>query len=447
MRYYIETYGCQMNVSDSELVAGLLERSGYRRATRVDDAQIILLNTCAIREKAEETVHSRLGRLARLKENDPSVLIAVLGCMAKNLADSLLESRPYVDMVLGPDSYRRLPGLLRQRRSGKNHIVDTRLSRFEVYNDLFPSRQKGVNTWISIMRGCDRFCTFCVVPFTRGRERSRSVESIVAEAEEAVRQGFVEVTLLGQNVNSYQHDDARFPDLLEAVAAVAGVRRIRYTSPHPSDVDGRLLEVMAAHDNICKSVHLPLQAGADRILRRMNRSYTSAEYLQLVERIRAVMPACTISTDIIVGFPGETEAEFQETLRVVERVGFDTAFTFKYSIRPGTKAAEYEDQVPAAVKQERLERLIAVQKAITLERNRDCVGRVMEVLVEKESKKSSFQWAGRTDGNKWVVFDKESARIKDFVCVQVDSTHGVALKGHIVIPVNLSGQEAYHAAA
>ncbi len=447
MRYFIKTFGCQMNVADSELVAGLLERSGHRRAARIDDAQIILFNTCAIREKAEKTIHNRLGQLARLKANDPSILIGVLGCMAKHLSDGLLESKPYVDMVLGPDSYRRLPQLIQDREAEQEHIVDTRLSRFEVYDDLFPSRREGVNAWISIMRGCDKFCTFCVVPFTRGRERSRSAARIVAEVEEAARQGFVEVTLLGQNVNSYRHNEDRFPDLLGSVAAVSGVKRFRYTSPHPSGVDDRLLEVMAAHDNICKSIHLPLQAGADRVLRRMNRSYTRAEYLRLVERIRAAMPECTISTDIIVGFPGETEAEFQETLQVVEQVGFDTAFTFKYSIRPGTKAAEYEEQVPAAVKQGRLEQLIAVQKAITLARNRACVGRVMEVLVEKESKKSSSQWAGRTDSNKWVVFDKESARIKDFVYVHIDSTHGVALKGHIVTPVNFSGQEAYHAVA
>jgi len=231
------------------------------------------------------------------------------------------------------------------------------------------------------------------------------------------------------------------------VAAVPGLRRIRYTSPHPADVDNRLLEVMTAHENICKSIHLPLQAGADRVLRRMNRTYTRGEYLRLVERIRSIIPACTISTDVIVGFPGETEAEFQETLEVVEQVRFDTAFTFKYSVRPGTKAAEYEGQVPAVIKQERLERLIAAQKAITLERNQACVGRMEEVLVEKESKKSSSQWAGRTDGNKWVVFNKQGARIKDFVKVHIDASHGVALKGHIVNVVNLSDQEACHAAA
>ena len=335
-----------MNVADSEWVAGLLDKSGYRRTQRLEDAKIILINTCAIREKAEETVHSRLGRLAELKQKDPSILIGVLGCMAKNLADSLLESKPYVDLVLGPDSYRRLPEIIRQRQAGQGRSVDTQLSRFEVYDDLFPTRQSGVNAWLSIMRGCDKFCTFCVVPFTRGRERSRSVESLLAEAEDAIDQGFVELTLLGQNVNSYRHGEARFPDLLTALAAVEGLRRIRYTSPHPSDIDRRLLDVMAAHPNICKSIHLPLQSGADRILRRMNRTYTQGEYLALVARIREVLPDCSLSTDIIVGFPGETEGEFLATLEVMEQVKFDSAFTFKYSVRPGTKAAEYHDQVP-----------------------------------------------------------------------------------------------------
>ena len=431
-----------MNVADSEWVAGLLDKSGYRRTQRLEDAKIILINTCAIREKAEETVHSRLGRLAELKQKDPSILIGVLGCMAKNLADSLLESKPYVDLVLGPDSYRRLPEIIRQRQAGQGRSVDTQLSRFEVYDDLFPTRQSGVNAWLSIMRGCDKFCTFCVVPFTRGRERSRSVESLLAEAEDAIDQGFVELTLLGQNVNSYRHGEARFPDLLTALAAVEGVRRIRYTSPHPSDIDRRLLDVMAAHPNICKSIHLPLQSGADRILRRMNRTYTQGEYLSLVARIREVLPDCSLSTDIIVGFPGETEGEFLATLEVMEQVKFDSAFTFKYSVRPGTKAAEYHDQVPEEVKQARLKRLLELQKPISLRRNRAYVGRIVEVLVEKESKKSDRQWAGRTDSNKWVVFDKESARIKDFVDVHIDSSYGVALKGHLVAP-----SEAYHAVA
>lgn len=447
MRYFLETYGCQMNVADSELVAGLLDAAGYRRSAHVEQANVVLLNTCAIREKAEETVYHRLDQLARLKRDDPSILIGLLGCMAKNLADSLLETHPWVDVVLGPDSYRRLPEILEQRRTSQDHVVDTRLSRFEVYDDLFPSRAGGVNAWISIMRGCDKFCTFCIVPFTRGRERSRSLESILAEAESAVARGYPEVTLLGQNVNSYRHDDVRFPELLEAVAATPGLRRIRYTSPHPSDVTRRLLEVMAAHENICKSIHLPLQSGADGILRRMQRTYTRFEYLRLVAEIREVLPDCTLSTDIIVGFPGETEEDFLATLSVVREVGYDSAFTFKYSPRPGTKAAEYGDQVAPEVQQERLERLIALQREIGLDRNQMAVGRVLEVLVEKESKKSSAQWAGRTNGNKWVIFDKGDARVGDFLDVWIDSAWGIVLKGHILTPAAQAGEEAYHAVA
>lgn len=440
--YYIETYGCQMNVADSELVAGLLDKSGYRRTTEMADAQVILLNTCAIRANAEETALHRLDNIAHLKRKDPAVLIGLLGCMAKNLADAVLEERPYVDIILGPDSYRKLPEMLAQRQISSEHLVDTQLSRFEVYEDLYPSRQDGVNAWISIMRGCDKFCTFCVVPYTRGRERSRSVGSVVAEAAQAVAKGFPEVTLLGQNVNSYLHDGQSFPGLLEAVAQVAGVRRIRFTSPHPSDVDERMLQVMAAHDNICPSIHLPLQAGADRILKRMQRTYTRDEYLALVDRIRRAIPHVALTTDIIVGFPGETRAEFEETLQVIEQVQFDSAFMFKYSLRPGTKAAEYQDQVPEEEKQARLETLIELQRGCTTLRNRTEVGREVEVLVEKVSKKSPLQWAGRTPQNKWVVFNRGDVMPGDFVNVHIDSAHGVTLQGHVI-----TTPETYHAVA
>ena len=441
-RYYIETYGCQMNVADSQVVAGLLDQHGYQRTEQLHEADVILLNTCAIREKAEETVRNRLDNLASLKRKNPAILIGLLGCMAKNLADSILESRPYVDLILGPDSYRRLPELLAERRRGTAHLVDVKLSRMEVYEDLFPSRDAGLNAWISIMRGCDKFCTFCVVPYTRGRERSRSLDSIVAEATQAVAQGFVEMTLLGQNVNSYHHQEVRFPELLAAVAGVPGVRRIRFTSPHPSDVDDRMLEVMAAYENICPSIHLPLQSGSDRILRRMQRSYTQAEYLRLVERIRHYLPGVSLTTDIITGFPGETDADFEATLKVVAEVGYDSAFTFKYSLRRGTKAAEFSDQVPDALSQQRLEILIALQKEMTLKRNRALVGAQLEVLVEKESKKSAAQWAGRSATNKWVVFDRAAAQPGDFVQVHIDSSHGVTLQGHIVTTA-----ETYHAVA
>ncbi|MEE9465747.1 MAG: tRNA (N6-isopentenyl adenosine(37)-C2)-methylthiotransferase MiaB [Candidatus Neomarinimicrobiota bacterium] len=438
----METYGCQMNVADTEVVAGLLNQAGYRQTSDLSQAQVILLNTCAIREKAEATVQNRLAQLAHLKRNDPGVLIGVLGCMAQHLADNLLESKPYVDFVLGPDSYRHLPEIIAGRQDDPRHVVDTKLSRFEVYDDLLPSRTAGLNAWISIIRGCDKFCTFCVVPFTRGRERSRSLDSIVAEAADAVGQGFPEITLLGQNVNSYRHDGNRFPDLLEKVAGVSGLRRLRFTSPHPSDVDEEMLQVMAAHVNICKSIHLPLQAGADRILERMNRTYTRADFVALADHIREVLTGCTLSTDIIVGFPGATREEFEQTLEVMRVVEFDSAFTFKFSQRSGTKAAEYPDQIAEGEKQSRLEEVIALQKQIGLQRNRAQAGRVLEVLVEKQSKKSAHQWAGRTDGNRWVVFDKGTARIKDFVPVYIDGSYGVALKGHLV------GQsEDYHAVA
>ncbi len=428
-KYYIETYGCQMNVYDSELVGSLLEECDYTLTQDMSEADAVFLNTCAIREKAEETVHNRLDNLHVLKRTKPNMILGVLGCMAQNLKDDILESRPYVDVILGPDSYRRIPEIIKARQGEMDNFVDTRLSKFEVYDDLFPSRHDGVNAWISIMRGCDKFCTFCIVPFTRGRERSRSIQSVVDETINAVSQGFVEITLLGQNVNSYRTPDGEFPELLKAVAKVEGVKRIRYTSPHPQDIDDALLEVMRDHSNICNYIHLPLQAGSDRILKRMNRTYTQQEFLDLVDKIYEYMPNCSISTDIIVGFPGETEDEFLETLDVVKKVHFDSSFMFKYSSRPGTKAAEYTDQISEDDKQNRLERLIVLQRKNTLSANLRHVGKTLSVMVEKVSKKSDSQWAGRTDGNMWVVFDKTDEQIKDIVNVKIEDAKGITLFG------------------
>ena len=431
-RYYIETYGCQMNVADSELVAGMMEKSGFARSDSEFGANVVFLNTCAIREHAEDKIHSRLGKLRKLKNDNPEMIIGIMGCMAQHVKDNILENKPYVDFVLGPDSYRRIPELLRRHEETNASVVDTRLSRFEVYENLYPSRQEGINAWVSIMRGCDKFCTFCIVPFTRGRERSCTVESVVEEVQQTVDQGFVEITLLGQNVNSYRHGDARFPELLDAVAQIPGVMRIRFTSPHPQDIDDDMLFVMRDHANICNSVHLPLQAGAERILKRMNRTYTQAQFLALSEQIRNILPGCGISTDIIAGFPGETEEEFGETLAVMEKVKFDSAFTFKYSSRPGTKAAEYSDQIPEKVKKDRLAKLVDLQYKHTLFRNRKEIGKKVKVLVEKESKKSSNEWAGRTDNNKWVIFPKESAEIRDLVDVKIVDAQGVSLFGEII---------------
>ena len=430
--YFIETYGCQMNVADSELVSGLLTREGFSETKDIHTADAIFVNTCAIREHAEDKVHSRLGYYHQIKRKNPKTIIGVLGCMAQNLKEDILESKPFVDIVLGPDSYRRLPEMIRERSNESSHLVDTKLSRFEVYDDMFPSRNKGINAWISIMRGCDKFCTFCIVPFTRGRERSRSIEGIVQEAAQAVSDGFIEVTLLGQNVNSYHHEGQKFHELLDAVAQIPGLKRIRYTSPHPEDMTQDVLNVMAKYDNICNYVHLPLQAGNDEVLNRMNRTYTKDQFLARVNQIRNTLPNVGISTDIIVGFPGENEAEFQETMDVMEVVKFDSAFTFKYSSRPGTKAAEFDDHVPEDEKQHRLERLIEMQQKHTLFRNKAIVGRVEMVLVEKESKRSKKQWAGRTDANKWVVFNKENAKIKDLIPVKIMDARGITLHGEIV---------------
>jgi tRNA-2-methylthio-N6-dimethylallyladenosine synthase len=430
--YFIETYGCQMNVADSELISGLLTREGFSETKDIHTADAIFVNTCAIREHAEDKVHSRLGYYHQIKRKNPKTIIGVLGCMAQNLKEDILESKPFVDIVLGPDSYRRLPEMIRERSNESSHLVDTKLSRFEVYDDMFPSRNKGINAWISIMRGCDKFCTFCIVPFTRGRERSRSVEGIVQEAAQAVSDGFIEVTLLGQNVNSYRHEGQKFHELLDAVAQIPGLKRIRYTSPHPEDMTQDVLNVMAKYDNICNYVHLPLQAGNDKVLNRMNRTYTKDQFLARVNQIRNTLPNVGISTDIIVGFPGENEAEFQETMDVMEVVKFDSAFTFKYSSRPGTKAAEFDDHVPEDEKQHRLERLIEMQQKHTLFRNKTIVGRVEMVLVEKESKRSKKQWAGRTDANKWVVFNKENAKIKDLIPVKIMDARGITLHGEIV---------------
>ena len=421
-----------MNMSDSELVESVLIKEGYQSANSPENADLLFINTCSIREHAEDKVHSLLGRYNLLKQNKPSMIIGVIGCMAQSLKHDILENKPYVDIVLGPDSYRRLPELLNRHKVNNKSLVDTQLSRFEIYDDLFPSRREGVNAWITIMRGCDKFCTFCIVPFTRGRERSRSINGIVNEVKNAVNNGFSEVTLLGQNVNSYKYKDENFSALLENVAKVSGLKRLRYTSPHPQDISLELLDVMSKYDNICNSIHLPLQSGSDRILKRMNRTYTRKHFIDLAINIRKKLPNAGISTDIIVGFPGETEENFLNTLRVMDEVRFDSAFTFKYSPRKGTKALEYEDQVSEAVKQKRLEELILLQKSHTELRNQSFIGKIEKVLIEKESKRNSSKWAGRTDSNKWVIFDKQSAKIKDIVPVLITQSKDITLHGKIM---------------
>ena len=440
-RYYIETYGCQMNVYDSELVENQLKKTGYSQTDDIESANLIFLNTCAIREKAQETVHNRLNSLEYLKRRNPNILIGVLGCMAQNLKDDLLLNKPYVDIILGPDSYRRIPEIIQNRMNSLEHVVDTTLSKYEIYDDLFPSRKEGVNAWVSIMRGCDKFCTFCIVPFTRGRERSRPAKSIVDEAKDAVKNGYVEITLLGQNVNSYSTPNGDFSDLLEKVAQVKGIKRIRYTSPHPQDFDDKLLNIMSKYDNICNHIHLPLQAGSDIVLKRMNRTYTKKEFISLVKKIRHVLPDCSISTDIIVGFPGEEESDFHETLEMMKINKFNFAYMFKYSSRPGTKASEYDNQIDEKIKQERLEKLIKTQLEITLLQNKGKIGSVEYILIEKESKKSSDFWSGRTDGNTWTIIEKNDENIKDIIPVIITDARGITLFGK-----SLTNKEAIYEA-
>ena len=428
-KFALETYGCQMNVADSELVEGILTNLGLEKTADYDEADAIFLNTCAIRENAETKVHSKLGNLHKIKLNKPHLIIGVLGCMAQNLKDDLLKNKPYVDIILGPDSYRKIPDLINRHVKDNKSIVDTKLSRYEVYENLFPSRGDTFNAWVSIMRGCDKFCSFCIVPFTRGRERSRSVESVVEEVKKAVDQGFVEITLLGQNVNSYNFEGKSFSDLLLAVSEINGVKRIRYTSPHPQDINVELLEVMASRKNICNYVHFPMQSGSNEVLKRMNRTYTREHFYDMAMKIREIMPNCGLSTDIIVGFPGETDEQFRETLDLMEAIKFNSAFTFKYSPRPYTKAEQFSDHISEDIKKSRLDEMLILQRKHTLELNQNMVGTFQQVLIEKESKKSNLHWAGRTDSNEWVIIEKNNSNIKDIVPVEISDATGVILHG------------------
>ena len=428
-KFAIQTYGCQMNVADSELVEGILTNLGLEKTADYDEADAIFLNTCAIRENAETKVHSKLGNLHKIKLNKPHLIIGVLGCMAQNLKDDLLKNKPYVDIILGPDSYRKIPDLLNRHITDNKSIVDTKLSRHEVYENLFPNRGDTFNAWVSIMRGCNKFCSFCIVPFTRGRERSRSIESIVEEVKKAVDKGFIEITLLGQNVNSYKYKGKSFADLLLAVSDIEGVKRIRYTSPHPQDINVELLEVMASRKNICNYVHFPMQSGSNEVLKRMNRTYTREHFYDMAMKIREIMPNCGLSTDIIVGFPGETDEQYRETLDLMEAIKFNSAFTFKYSPRPYTKAEQFSDQVSEDVKKVRLDEMLILQRKHTLELNQEMVGSFQQVLIEKESKKSNMHWAGRSDSNEWVIIEKNNSNIKDIVPVEITGATGVILHG------------------
>lgn len=423
-KIHIETFGCQMNEYDTELVRSLMKGAGFEFTADRERADVLLMNTCAIRENAHNKVYGHLAELKSLKKQRPLV-VGVLGCMAQNLKEELTDKEPLVDVLAGPDSYRQLPTLINRAlaleeagMTSKGLAVD--LSEYETYDDVLPERDDGVNAWIAIMRGCDNFCSFCVVPYTRGRERSRDPQGIIREAEATVAGGFKQITLLGQNVNSYRFDDWDFARLITAVADVPGVERVRFTSPHPKDFPPALLDAVAGHPKICKHIHLPLQSGNDRMLELMHRTYTRREFLALVGDIRKRHSGIALSTDLICGFCSETEQEFFDTYRTVQDIGFHSAFIFAYSERKNTIAArKYPDDVPAAVKSDRVTRLVDLQKRIATELNQRLVGSTVEALVEGDSKRSHDQWMGRTDTNVTVVWQKSEEMVSPGLIVPV----------------------------
>lgn len=433
-KLYIETYGCQMNVADSEVVASVMDTAGYSVCDSIDDADAILLNTCSIRDNAEQKILSRLDYLSSLRrKRKGKLIIGVIGCMAERVKNELIERRG-VDLVAGPDSYLDLPSLFASAETG-HKAINVELSTTETYRDIIPKKITGNRTsgFISIMRGCNNFCSYCIVPYTRGRERSRHPESILAELADLRKRGFSEATLLGQNVNSYRHlnDDGTeidFAALLTMVADAAPDMRIRFTTSHPKDMSDRIIETIASHSNICRHIHLPVQSGSDSVLKAMNRKYTSAWYMDRVEAIRRIMPDCSITTDLFTGFHGETEEDFQQTLELMRKARFDSAFMFKYSERPGTLAARtMPDNVPEEVKIDRLNRMIELQNQLSADSNRRDVGKTFEVLVEGVSKRSTEQMVGRTQQNKTCVFPRGNARVGEIVKVKVLSSSSATL--------------------
>lgn len=425
---YIETYGCQMNLADTEIVNGILNEQGYELATDAENADAVFMNTCAIREHAEQRIYGRLSNFAHLKKRNPHMVIGILGCMAERLRKDLLERNSSIDIVCGPDEYRRLPALIDEALQGEKG-VRTQLSRVETYDDIVPLRTEGLSAWISVMRGCDKFCTYCVVPFTRGRERSRSLHGVVSEARELFERGFREVTLLGQNVNSYKDGEHDFAALLAAVSAVDPQLRVRFTTSHPQDMSDTLIDTIAARENICNYIHLPFQSGSDRILDLMNRSYTREHYLDLIKRIRERIPGVALSTDIIAGFPTETGEEHLMTLSLLEEVRFDSAFMFKYSPREKTRAWSMGDDIPDAVKGRRLEEIIDVQRRISYEINRTLIGQTERILIEGASKRSEEEWMGRTDTNKSVIIPESNISAGTYADVRIVAATSATLFG------------------
>ncbi|HEX8562472.1 MAG TPA: tRNA (N6-isopentenyl adenosine(37)-C2)-methylthiotransferase MiaB [Flavobacterium sp.] len=452
-KLFIESYGCAMNFSDSEVVASILADGGYNTTSILEEADLVLVNTCSIRDKAEQTVRKRLEKYNAVKRRvNPKMKVGVLGCMAERLKSQFLEQEKIVDLVVGPDAYKDLPNLLAEVEAG-NDAINVILSKDETYGDISPVRlgNNGVSAFVSITRGCDNMCTFCVVPFTRGRERSREPQSIMAEIADLWQKGYKEITLLGQNVDSYlwyggglkkdfvkasimeQATAVRFDELLEMVASTFPKMRIRFSTSNPQDMHESVLRVMMKYDNICKHIHLPVQSGSDRILKEMNRLHTRAEYLELIQKIRTILPDCTITQDMIAGFPTETEADHADTLSLMEEVKYSFGYMYAYSERPGTLAGrKMVDDVPEEVKLRRLQEIVALQRSHSLYRTQEFVGKTMEVLIEKVSKKSQHELSGRNSQNLTVVFPREHYEIGDFVLVQITSCTSGTLIGKAI---------------
>ncbi len=429
-KVHIETYGCQMNFADSEVIASILQMDGFEMGEKLEESHLILVNTCSIRDNAEQKVLSRLQYFQSLRKKNKKLIVGVVGCMAERVKEDLISNHG-VDLVAGPDSYLDLPHLIASVESGEKS-VNVELSTTETYKDVIPLKLSGVKIsgYISIMRGCNNFCSYCIVPYTRGRERSREPESIINELRVMKEEGFREVILLGQNVNSYQYEETGFPELLEMVAKEAPEMRIRFTTSHPKDMNDETLHVIARYENICKQIHLPAQSGSSKILKTMNRKYTREDYLDRIAAIRRILPEASISTDLFCGFSDETEEDHQETLSLMREVGYDSAFMFKYSERPGTFASKHlPDNISEEIKVRRLEEIIALQLELSHMRNKEDLGKTMEVLVEGFSKRSREQLYGRTSQNKVVIFDKENYRVGDKVIVKINDASPATLFG------------------
>ena len=420
-----------MNAGDSEIVVSIMQQEGYRYTENIDEADIILINTCSIRDNAEQRIWGRLSAMRQLKRRKPSLIVGIIGCMAERLKEQLIEKGTGVDIVAGPDSYRSLPELVRTAEDGAKGI-NVELSKEETYAEIAPVRldRNGVSAFIAIMRGCNNYCAYCVVPYTRGIERSRDPQTIVAEARTLFENGYREVTLLGQNVNSYSFGEVGFPELMAMVAEISPLLRVRFATSHPKDISDRLLEVMARYDNICKAIHLPAQSGSNEMLKKMNRKYTREWYLERIAAIRRYMPDCAISTDLIAGFCGETLEDHQQTLSLMKEVGYASAFMFKYSERPGTfSARHFEDDIADDEKTRRLNEIIALQNSLSVVSNEAEIGKVRQVLVEGSSKRSDEQMCGRTSQNKMVIFDRGDHKAGDYITVKITSCSSATLFG------------------